>query len=138
MTRLANIEKAGYYPLPPTITDLILTYITPPLNGHLADGHSANGRLPNGHFDTAQHGRLLDPCAGEGTALVTLADKLGLEPFGVELHQERAEKAKTAVSTKLNTNGIPSKEDADAEIRTVATNGNGKRPPVPRPRLFIF
>ena len=80
MTRLANIEKAGYYPLPPVITDLILTYIAVPVNDN----------LPNG--------RPLDPCAGEGTALVALADKLGLEPYGVELHEERAEKAKTAVS----------------------------------------
>ncbi len=82
MTRLANIEKAGYYPLPPVITDLILTYIAVPVND----------------IESSQNGRPLDPCAGEGTALVALADKLGLEPYGVELHEERAEKAKTAVS----------------------------------------
>lgn len=71
MTRLANIEKAGYFPLPPSVTDLIVSHVTAPHGG-----------------------RMLDPCAGEGTALVTLAQQLGLEPFGVELHDERAETAR--------------------------------------------
>lgn len=43
MTRLANSAKAGYFPIPPAVTDLITTYITAP-----------------------QNGRILDPCAGEG------------------------------------------------------------------------
>lgn len=75
MTRLANAEKAGYFPLPPSVTDLILTHITAPHGG-----------------------RILDPCTGEGTALVSLADRLGLDPFGVELHEGRAEAARTAVN----------------------------------------
>ncbi|MCI0395986.1 MAG: DUF6094 domain-containing protein [Chloroflexi bacterium] len=75
MTRLANIEKAGYFPLPPSVTELILTYITAPHGG-----------------------RILDPAAGEGIALVTLAQKLDLEPFGVELHAGRAEAAREAVN----------------------------------------
>ena len=70
MTRLANIEKAGYFPLPAAVTDRILTHITAPNNG-----------------------RILDPCAGKGVALVTLAERLNLEPFGVELHEERAQEA---------------------------------------------
>lgn len=78
MSRLANMEKAGYYPLPPPITDLIIY-----------------------HFITSHNGRILDPCAGEGTALVTLAEKLGLEPFGVELHEGRAKAAREAVSQFL-------------------------------------
>ena len=73
MTRLANIEKAGYFPLPPAVTDLILSHIAAP------DG-----------------GRILDPCAGKGVALVTLAEALNLEPFGVELHEERAQTARKA------------------------------------------
>lgn len=74
MTRLANIEKAGYFPLPAAVTHLILTHITAP-----------------------EGGRILDPCAGEGAALVTLAETLNLKPFGVELHEERAQTAREAV-----------------------------------------
>jgi hypothetical protein len=74
MTRLANAEKAGYFPLPPSVTEKILTHIAAPHNG-----------------------RILDPAAGEGTALVTFAQQLSLEPFGVELHEGRAEAARTAV-----------------------------------------
>ncbi|MCZ7673806.1 MAG: DUF6094 domain-containing protein [Chloroflexi bacterium] len=73
--RLANLEKASYFPLPPSATDLILTHITAPHGG-----------------------RILDPCAGEGTALVTFAEKLNLEPFGVELHEGRAEAAREVVN----------------------------------------
>ena len=75
MTRLANMEKAGYFPLPPVITDLILMHIAAPHGG-----------------------RILDPCAGEGTALAAIASKLGLDPYGVELHEGRADAARQAVS----------------------------------------
>ncbi|MAU00677.1 MAG: hypothetical protein CL608_26330 [Anaerolineaceae bacterium] len=73
--RLANLEKASYFPLPPSVTDLILTHIAAP-----------------------QGGRILDPCAGKGTALVTFAEKLGLDPFGVELHEGRAEAARQSTN----------------------------------------
>jgi hypothetical protein len=75
MTRLANIAKAGYFPLPDPVTELVQT--------HLAAPHG---------------GRILDPCAGEGEALVGFAGKLGLDPFGVELHEGRAEAARQAVN----------------------------------------
>ena len=75
MSRLVNAEKIGFFPIPPSVTDLILTYITAPKGG-----------------------RILDPCAGEGTALVTFAEKLGLDPFGVELHEGRAEAAREVVN----------------------------------------
>ena len=78
MTRLANIEKAGYFPLPASVTELILSYIAAPHGG-----------------------RILDPCAGEGAALVTLARALDLEPFGVELHEGRAQAAREAVTEML-------------------------------------
>ncbi|MCP4418241.1 MAG: hypothetical protein GY805_16590, partial [Chloroflexi bacterium] len=81
--RLANIEKAGYFPLPPPITNLILAHITVPDNS-----------LP----PRRRGGRILDPCAGKGSALVTLAKTLNLEPFGVELHAERAAAAKMAIA----------------------------------------
>lgn len=73
--RLANLEKASYFPLPPSVTDLILTHIIAPHGG-----------------------RILDPCAGEGTALVTFAEKLDLDPFGIELHDGRAETAREVVN----------------------------------------
>lgn len=78
MTRLANIEKAGYFPLPASVTDLILAHIAAPHGG-----------------------RILDPCAGEGTALVTMARTLSLEPYGVELHEARAQAAQEAVDGML-------------------------------------
>lgn len=55
MTRLANMEIAGFYASPPEVIHLISKHIT-----------------------TSQGGRILDPCAGEGIALVTLAEKLDL------------------------------------------------------------
>lgn len=78
MTRLANMEIAGFYASPPEVIHIISKHIT-----------------------TSQGGRILDPCTGEGIALVTLADKLGLEPFGVELHEGRAKAAREAVGQLL-------------------------------------
>jgi hypothetical protein len=78
MTRLANIEKAGYFPLPPLVTDQIA-----------------------GHISAPQGGRILDPCAGEGTALLSLAQQLELDPFGVELHEGRAQAARAATNRFL-------------------------------------
>jgi 16S rRNA G966 N2-methylase RsmD len=70
MARLASVAKGGFYPIPPTMTDLIIAHL----------------RAPAG-------GRVLDPCAGEGVALATIATALGLEAYGIELHQARAEAA---------------------------------------------
>ena len=75
MARLASQEKAGFYPTPPTITELILSHISAP-----------------------QGGRVLDPCAGKGIALVTLAKALRLEAYGVELNQTRADIAAQLVN----------------------------------------
>lgn len=57
MSRLANTEIAGYFPLPPSVADHISCHITAP-----------------------QNGLILDPCNDEGIALVTLAEKLHLFP----------------------------------------------------------
>ena len=73
--RLANLEKAGYFPVAPSVTKLVSTHIAAPHGG-----------------------RILDPCAGEGAALATLAEKLGLDPFGVELHEGRAEAARQTIN----------------------------------------
>ncbi|MBE2223945.1 MAG: class I SAM-dependent methyltransferase, partial [Anaerolineae bacterium] len=82
MSRLANMEAAGFYACPPAVMNLILTHITAPHGG-----------------------RILDPCAGEGTALVTFAEKLCLDPFGVELHEGRAQAARDAIGQLVAQNG---------------------------------
>ena len=79
MSRLANMEVAGFYACPPAVTNLILTHIAAPHGG-----------------------RILDPCAGEGAALVAFAETLRLAPFGVELHEGRAEAARTTVNQLVN------------------------------------
>lgn len=77
MSRLMNQEKAGYFPLPPAVTAMLLTYI-----------------------DAPDAGRALDPCAGKGVALQTLATGLGLHPYGVELNQERAAAAQECLGAE--------------------------------------
>ena len=66
--------KAGFYPTPVEVVDLIADFIKRPL------------------FNEGI--RLLDPCAGEGEALRALASRLGVkETYGVELDQTRAKQA---------------------------------------------
>ncbi|MFQ5401571.1 MAG: DUF6094 domain-containing protein [Anaerolineae bacterium] len=95
MSRLVNLEKAGFYACPPNVTELTLTYIAAPSDG-----------------------RILDPCAGEGTALVAFSDKLGLDPFGVELHEGRAKAAREAVSQLMASRHGSDKGDAAASHGT--------------------
>jgi len=66
--------KAGFYPTPAEVVDLIADFIKRPL---FHEGI-----------------RFLDPCAGEGEALRVLASRLGVkETYGVELDQTRAKQA---------------------------------------------
>lgn len=74
MARLASIEKGGFYPTPPEITNLITNCV----------------ELPNG-------GRVLDPCCGEGVALDTLSRTWKAEPYGSELNRYRSYKAQELV-----------------------------------------
>ena len=60
------VEKLGYYPTTTTVVDLIKTYFAP-----------------------AENGRLLDPCAGEGTAASILAKALNCASWGAELSQHK-------------------------------------------------
>ncbi len=83
MARLASQEKGGFYPLPETVTEIIATHIKGPYGG-----------------------RILDPCCGEGVALVTLARELGLEPYGVELNINRAQASTGQVNELLIERGI--------------------------------
>jgi predicted RNA methylase len=72
--RTAGKMKAGFYPTPAEVVDLIADFIKRPL---FHEGI-----------------RLLDPCAGEGEALRVLASRLGVkETYGVELDQTRAKQA---------------------------------------------
>jgi len=64
MSRLANKMKAGFFPTPERVVDLITGHLSPPRGGDF---------------------RWLDPCAGEGIALVDLAFSLGGETYGIEL-----------------------------------------------------
>jgi SNF2 family DNA or RNA helicase len=79
MSRLGSIEKGGYYPIPPQVTKLIKCHL----------------KAPNS-------GRILDPCAGKGVALHTLASELFLQPYGAELQTHRAEEARSLIEKLLN------------------------------------
>ncbi|MGB1251143.1 MAG: DUF6094 domain-containing protein, partial [Candidatus Promineifilaceae bacterium] len=75
MSRLESAAIAHYYKIAPEVTQLIVQFVTAP-----------------------QGGRLLDPCAGKGAALVQLANAWGMEPFGVEIHPERATIATSVIN----------------------------------------
>ncbi len=61
------IEKMGWYPTSTLVAELLKTY-----------------------FKSAESGRLLDPCAGEGTAAAILASALNCQSWGAELSPSRA------------------------------------------------
>ncbi len=91
--RLAAQAKGGFYPTPPRVTDLIAELIQPPA----------------GYARKEETLRVLDPCCGEGDALVRLANALrkphaaDVETYGVELHTERAEAARSRLDHVLGT-----------------------------------
>ncbi|MCC7447123.1 MAG: hypothetical protein IT324_06890 [Anaerolineae bacterium] len=68
MTRLTSIEKGGYYPYPEDHLPALASLFAPDTHG----------------------GKLLDPCAGEGTALQYLSNAWNLKPYANELDTERA------------------------------------------------
>lgn len=84
MARLAAIEKGLFYPTPERMVDLIAENVK-------VAWEAAEDRAC----------RLLDPCAGEGVA-DRLAEKWGLESYGVEIHAGRAAKANRAMSRALH------------------------------------
>ena len=83
MSRLAGKMIAGFYPTPPTVTDLLATLLVAPRGG-----------------------RLLDPCAGLGVFAATLARDLGLESYGVEINDTRAGEAAMPLDHLLHTDAL--------------------------------
>ena len=80
--RLAAQAKMGYYPTPPSVVPLIKDFLI----------RSGKGNI-----------RLLDPCAGEGTALKQIGETLSAETYGIELDTERGRIAKENLTQCLIT-----------------------------------
>ena len=69
MARLMSQIKGGYYATAPEAVAAVLERLRPPEHGECL---------------------VLDPCAGEGRALLQLAEGLDAVPFGIELSEDRA------------------------------------------------
>jgi hypothetical protein len=69
MARLMSQIKGGYYAAAPEAVADVLKRLRPPIQGDCL---------------------ILDPCAGEGKALLQLAQGLGAVPYGIELSEDRA------------------------------------------------
>ena len=69
MARLMSQVKGGYYAAPPEAVAAVLVRIRPPEQGECL---------------------ILDPCAGEGKALLQLAEGLRAIPYAIELSEDRA------------------------------------------------
>jgi tRNA1(Val) A37 N6-methylase TrmN6 len=80
--RLAAQAKMGYYPTPEKITPVIARYINRQCKGLI---------------------RILDPCAGEGTAIQLIGNHLEADTYGIELDLERGNKTKEILSKCLIT-----------------------------------
>ena len=80
--RLAAQAKMGYYPAPEKVTEIIRRYLKRGRNGLI---------------------RVLDPCAGEGTAIRVIGNHLRSETYGVEIDVKRGQKAKTLLTKCLVT-----------------------------------
>ena len=69
MARLMSQIKGGYYAADPVAVAAVLERLRPPSSGECV---------------------ILDPCAGEGHALLQLAQGLQAVPYGIELSEDRA------------------------------------------------
>src|SRR6516225_3252572 len=80
MARIASVVKQGFYPAPPAAIAAILKHLKVP------------DPPPDGKFNP-EDVNILDPCTGEGKALVQLVEGLGVSfghVFAVELNTSRA------------------------------------------------
>ena len=75
--RLEAQAKAGFYPTPPKVVDIIKTWI--------------GEKMPGPR-------RLLDPCCGTGEPAAQIAAAAGCDAYGVEINTERAKTAKKILS----------------------------------------
>src|SRR5438445_1104649 len=75
--RLEAQAKAGFYPTPPEVIDIIKTWI----------GEKTPGLR-----------RLLDPCCGTGEPAARISAAAGCDAYGVEINTERAQVAKNVLS----------------------------------------
>ena len=80
--RLAAQAKMGYYPTPDNVTPIIARYINRRCGGCI---------------------RILDPCAGEGTAIQLIGCHLEADTYGIEIDLERGRKAKECLTKCLVT-----------------------------------
>jgi hypothetical protein len=85
---LESLAKAGYFPSPHTVVERVAALIRP--------ARSVPGKVV----------RLLDPCCGTGAALRQLAGATGGETYGIEIEQDRAAEAQTALDRCLATNAL--------------------------------
>ena len=89
--RLAAQAKAGFYPTPPRVVEMIAELVS----------------VYPGRYRNLEVVRLLDPCCGAGEALAQLGHSLsqrwsvGVETSGVELHQDRAQQASERLTRAL-------------------------------------
>src|SRR5437867_12045895 len=75
--RLEAQAKAGFYPTPPKVVDIIKTWI----------GEKMPGLR-----------RLLDPCCGTGDPAAQIATAGGCDAYGVEINTDRAKIAKNLLN----------------------------------------
>jgi predicted RNA methylase len=75
--RLEAQAKAGFYPTPSTVVDIIKSWI--------------GEKMPGPR-------RLLDPCCGKGEPAAQIAAATGCEAYGVEINTDRAKMAKNILS----------------------------------------
>jgi predicted RNA methylase len=80
--RLEAQAKAGFYPTPPNVVDIIKTWV--------------GERMPGTR-------RLLDPCCGTGEPATQIAAAAGCDAYGVEINTERALAAKKLLSKVVAT-----------------------------------
>jgi len=80
--RLAAQAKMGYYPTPGGVTEIIMKYLKRERQGVI---------------------KILDPCAGEGTALYIIGNHLQAEIYGIEIDLERGKNAKEILNRCLVT-----------------------------------
>ena len=80
--RLAAQAKMGYYPTPERVTEIIVKCLKRERPGLI---------------------RALDPCAGKGTALSMVGNRLQADTYGIEIDHERGETAKKVLTRWLVT-----------------------------------